>query len=59
MICQLFCEDYAGRSSGVPDLIVWKMEKGICKFVEVKGPGDSPQPNQKVRQILLQILFAD
>ncbi|KAF5358415.1 hypothetical protein D9756_001293 [Leucocoprinus leucothites] len=48
MICKLFCEDYAGRSSGVPDLIVWKADEGICKFVEVKGPGDSPQPNQKL-----------
>ncbi len=48
MICKLFCEDYAGRTSGVPDLIVWKADEGICKFVEVKGPGDSPRPNQKV-----------
>ncbi|KAF7778490.1 hypothetical protein Agabi119p4_2835 [Agaricus bisporus var. burnettii] len=47
-ICRLFCEDYAGRSSGVPDLIVWNMKEGICKFVEVKGPGDSPRPNQKL-----------
>ncbi|KXN91395.1 hypothetical protein AN958_00657 [Leucoagaricus sp. SymC.cos] len=51
MICKLFCEDYAGRSSGVPDLIVWKMDEGICKFVEVKGPGDNPQPNQRVKII--------
>ena len=49
MVCRLFCEDYAGRASGVPDLIVWKVDEGICKFVEVKGPGDSPRPNQKVR----------
>ncbi|KAG6871888.1 hypothetical protein C0995_015385 [Termitomyces sp. Mi166 len=48
IICQLFCEDYAGRSSGVPDLIVWNTMTGICKFVEVKGPGDSPSENQKL-----------
>jgi len=48
MICQLFCEDYAGRSSGVPDLIVWNVTKRICKFVEVKGPGDTLQENQKL-----------
>ncbi|KAF5386729.1 hypothetical protein D9615_001528 [Tricholomella constricta] len=48
IICRLFCEDYAGRSSGVPDLIVWNAAKGLCKFVEVKGPGDRPQENQKL-----------
>ncbi|KAJ7772094.1 VRR-NUC domain-containing protein [Mycena maculata] len=47
-ICRLFCEDYGGRSSGVPDLIVWNSEKKECKFVEVKGPGDHPQENQKM-----------
>lgn len=47
MICQLFCEDYKGRSSGGPDLFVWKKKEGTCKFVEVKGPGDRPQENQK------------
>ncbi|KAF8630450.1 hypothetical protein AX17_005427 [Amanita inopinata Kibby_2008] len=48
LICRLFCEDYGGRSSGVPDLIVWNAGQGICKFVEVKGPGDRPQENQKL-----------
>ncbi|RDB22242.1 Fanconi-associated nuclease 1 [Hypsizygus marmoreus] len=48
IICRLFCEDYAGRSSGVPDLIIWDYTKGLCKFVEVKGPGDRPQENQKL-----------
>ncbi|KAG6887392.1 hypothetical protein C0992_012438 [Termitomyces sp. T32_za158] len=48
IICRLFCEDYAGRSSGVPDLIVWNITAGICKFVEVKGPGDTPSENQKL-----------
>lgn len=47
-ISRLLCEDYVGRSSGVPDLIVWNNEKRICKFVEVKGPGDTPQENQKL-----------
>ncbi|KAF9025775.1 hypothetical protein BDZ89DRAFT_1068019 [Hymenopellis radicata] len=47
-ICQLFCEDYSGRSSGVPDLIVWNYEERECKFVEVKGPGDKPSENQKL-----------
>ncbi|KAK0482662.1 VRR-NUC domain-containing protein [Armillaria novae-zelandiae] len=47
-ICHLFCEDYGGRSSGAPDLIVWKPEDRECKFVEVKGPGDRLQENQKL-----------
>ncbi|CAK5281849.1 unnamed protein product [Mycena citricolor] len=48
LICKLFCEDYGGRSSGVPDLIVWNAEEKECMFVEVKGPGDTLQENQKV-----------
>jgi Fanconi-associated nuclease 1 len=48
VICRLLCEDYSGRGSGVPDLIVWNALDGECKFVEVKGPGDSLQENQKV-----------
>ncbi|KAJ6631580.1 VRR-NUC domain-containing protein [Mycena sp. CBHHK59/15] len=47
-ICRLFCEDYGGRRSGVPDLIVWNPDTNECKFVEVKGPGDSLQENQKL-----------
>ena len=46
------CEDYAARTSGVPDLIVWRDSEDPAereaKFVEVKGPGDSLQENQKV-----------
>lgn len=48
IICRLFCEDYAGRSSGVPDLVVWNAKLRTVTFVEVKGPGDRPQENQKV-----------
>ena len=47
-ICKLFCEDYKGRRSGGPDLFIWKTEQQLCKFVEVKGPGDTPQENQKL-----------
>jgi fanconi-associated nuclease 1 len=47
-ICKLFCEDYKGRRSGGPDLFIWKAEEQLCKFVEVKGPGDTPQENQKL-----------
>ncbi|KAJ7574598.1 VRR-NUC domain-containing protein [Mycena floridula] len=49
-ICLLFCQDYAGRCSGVPDLFVWRIEGDAkeCRFVEVKGPGDQIRPNQTV-----------
>ncbi|KAI0780638.1 hypothetical protein BD413DRAFT_619127 [Trametes elegans] len=55
VVCQLMCEDYAGRTGGVPDLILWHEEEGWAKFVEVKGPGDSLQENQKAWiDVLLQ-----
>ncbi|KAI0372954.1 hypothetical protein BV20DRAFT_1034206 [Pilatotrama ljubarskyi] len=55
VICRLMCEDYAGRTGGVPDLIVRNEKDGWAKFVEVKGPNDSLQENQKVWiDVLLQ-----
>ncbi|KAI0822847.1 VRR-NUC domain-containing protein [Trametes gibbosa] len=48
VICRLMCEDYAARTGGVPDLIVWNEERGEARFVEVKSPNDSLQENQKV-----------
>ena len=32
----------------MPDLVVWNAELRHITFVEVKGPGDRPQENQKV-----------
>ncbi|KAF8178661.1 hypothetical protein K438DRAFT_1681003 [Mycena galopus ATCC 62051] len=58
-ICRLFCEDYHGRCSGAPDLVVWNPETKECKFVEVKGPGDNLAENQKVRFRLLFTLWSD
>ncbi|KAJ2913276.1 hypothetical protein MD484_g7127, partial [Candolleomyces efflorescens] len=46
-ICMLFCEDYVGRCSGAPDLIVWNYAKRICKFVEVKSVNDKLSESQK------------
>ena len=48
-LCRVLCEDYAQRGSGVPDLFIWNYAEKHCKFVEVKGPGDKLQENQKVR----------
>jgi len=47
-LCRVLCEDYAQRGSGVPDLFLWNLSEKHCKFVEVKGPGDKLQENQKL-----------
>jgi Fanconi-associated nuclease 1 len=47
-LCRVLCEDYAQRGSGVPDLFLWNFSEKNCKFVEVKGPGDKLQENQKL-----------
>ncbi|KAI0273485.1 hypothetical protein BC834DRAFT_210888 [Gloeopeniophorella convolvens] len=47
-VCRVLCEDYAQRGSGVPDLFMWNLSEKHCKFVEVKGPGDKLQENQKL-----------
>ncbi|KAF5373813.1 hypothetical protein D9758_000974 [Tetrapyrgos nigripes] len=47
-ICKLFCEDYAARTSGVPDLIVWNYESKESRFVEVKGPNDRASASQRL-----------
>jgi Fanconi-associated nuclease 1 len=31
---------------------MWNAKEGICKFVEVKGPGDTARPNQKVSVVI-------
>lgn len=48
-LCRVLGEDYGQRGSGVPDLFLWNYAEKHCKFVEVKGPGDKLQENQKVR----------
>lgn len=47
-ICRLLAEEYGNRGGGVPDLFVWNASEKICKFVEVKGPGDNLSETQKV-----------
>ncbi|KIP06053.1 hypothetical protein PHLGIDRAFT_128521 [Phlebiopsis gigantea 11061_1 CR5-6] len=48
LVCRTLAEDFVNRTSGVPDLFLWHSEKKECKFVEVKGPGDHLQENQKL-----------
>jgi Fanconi-associated nuclease 1 len=47
-ICAALAEDYSLGTAGVPDLFLWDQAQKRCMFVEVKGPGDSLQENQKV-----------
>eukprot|EP01119_Soliformovum_irregulare_P025846 TRINITY_DN9672_c0_g1_i1.p1 TRINITY_DN9672_c0_g1~~TRINITY_DN9672_c0_g1_i1.p1 ORF type:complete len:756 (-),score=205.73 TRINITY_DN9672_c0_g1_i1:194-2461(-) len=44
---RLFCEDYKGWSSGLPDLILWKSEQKLGKLSEVKGPRDRLSNKQR------------
>ncbi|KIY50727.1 hypothetical protein FISHEDRAFT_56908 [Fistulina hepatica ATCC 64428] len=46
-VCKLFCDDYRGRRSGMPDLIVWDIKRKECRFVEVKGPNDRASETQQ------------
>lgn len=55
VICRVLCENYTFGTSGGPDLFLWNTEKRTCKFVEVKGPGDTLQENQRVR--ISRVLF--
>ncbi|KAI0314652.1 VRR-NUC domain-containing protein [Amylostereum chailletii] len=48
ILCELLCQDYAKRRSGMPDLFLWDFKKKHCKLVEVKSPNDKLQENQKV-----------
>ncbi len=32
----------------MPDLVIWRMEDRVVRFVEVKGPGDRLSETQKV-----------
>lgn len=47
-ICRLLCEDWAMRSSGFPDLLLWRMHDRQVRIVEVKSPNDRLSENQKV-----------
>lgn len=51
--CDYLLQAYKERSSGLPDLTLWDVNKNKCLFVEVKGPSDKLSPKQI---IWLQIL---
>ncbi|ORY75355.1 VRR-NUC domain-domain-containing protein [Leucosporidium creatinivorum] len=47
-ILTMFCEEYGHRTGGIPDLCLWNPALSLCKFSEVKGPGDHLSETQKV-----------
>ncbi|XP_043280549.1 fanconi-associated nuclease 1-like [Venturia canescens] len=47
-ICERLASNYSQWKSGFPDLAVWDRVNKKCKFVEVKGPGDSLSIKQKL-----------
>ncbi len=46
-IFQRLCFDLRNNRSGFPDLIMFDTENGSYRMIEVKGPGDRLQSNQK------------
>lgn len=49
IICTLLLEEYGARSARIPDLVMWNMTEGVCKFVHVMGPKDVLHDSQKAR----------
>ncbi|GAC99060.1 hypothetical protein PHSY_006657 [Pseudozyma hubeiensis SY62] len=48
VVCQMLVEEWDHCSSGMPDLVIWRVADGVVRFVEVKGPGDRLSETQKV-----------
>lgn len=45
-ICRILAQEWSTRTSGLPDLMLWK--PGIVTFCEVKAPGDRLSESQRV-----------
>lgn len=52
VVCKVFCEEYAQRTGGLPDLFLWRMDgeggKPEARFVEVKSENDRLSETQRV-----------
>ncbi|WFC96626.1 phosphodiesterase I [Malassezia brasiliensis] len=48
LLCRLLCEEWAMRTSGFPDLCLWRYSDRTVCFAEVKGPNDRLSEKQKV-----------
>ncbi|KXZ52525.1 hypothetical protein GPECTOR_9g569 [Gonium pectorale] len=47
VVCRLLCEDCAGWRGGMPDLLLWRPERGDAMVSEVKGPRDRLSDQQR------------
>ncbi|WFD30469.1 phosphodiesterase I [Malassezia sp. CBS 17886] len=47
-LCRVLAEEWNMRTSGFPDLLLWRYADRQVRFVEVKGPGDRLSEKQKV-----------
>ncbi|PKI84819.1 hypothetical protein MVES_000878 [Malassezia vespertilionis] len=48
LLCRLLSEEWAMRTSGFPDLCIWRYKDKQVHFAEVKSPKDRLSGNQKV-----------
>ncbi|KAG1651664.1 hypothetical protein FOA52_011853 [Chlamydomonas sp. UWO 241] len=47
VVCRMLCEDYNNWQGGMPDLLLWRPDKGDAKLSEVKGPRDRLSDHQR------------
>lgn len=55
-LCQHLAQDYRSWSSGMPDLLLWRLHdcyRGEAKLVEVKGPRDRLSEQQRAWLLFL------
>ncbi len=53
VVCRMLAEDYSGWSGGMPDLLLWRPDKGDAKLSEVKGPKDRLSEAQRAWMLAL------
>ncbi|XP_044135675.1 fanconi-associated nuclease 1 [Bufo gargarizans] len=58
-ICRKMCKDIRHCRGGLPDLVVWNVQKKVFKLVEVKGPSDRLSHKQMVWLHELKKMGAD
>ncbi|KAJ2889463.1 hypothetical protein GGI21_006562, partial [Coemansia aciculifera] len=46
-VCRVLAREYRSKSSGFPDLCLWRSDKEKVMFVEVKGPNDTLSDSQR------------
>ncbi|KAL4865647.1 hypothetical protein BDV12DRAFT_174290 [Aspergillus spectabilis] len=47
-ICGVMAQEYQARGSGVPDLLLWSVERNEVRFVEVKSVNDRLSDSQRL-----------